>query len=149
MRLLSERQKRLRVQHDGRGRSPAVRQQILAYADERSRCSGKRRPPLPVDENALRAVDGVLELVALNDALGGRRRFLDVSDPIKHTHIFQIDDFLVLNEHKTRVFHQQHHTDNRTAEIVKSALKKGKRDHGQKRIGRVEQDRNIQVRSKS
>ena len=145
---LAVRKKRLGVEEDGRGRRPAVLNDFLVDSDERIRWSWNCRLPLGVDENASRAIDRVLELVALDNAF---RRYIGLLEMMENTksNIFQIDDFFVLNKHETRFFHQEHHTEYCTPEIMQRALKIGKGDHRQKSVRRVEQNRNVWIRRES
>ena len=146
--LLAVRKNRLGVEEDRRRWRPAVLNDFLIHSDEWVRWSWNSRLSLRVDENASRAIDRVLELVALDNAFSGRGGFLGVMEDTPSMNIFQIDDFFVLNKHERRFFHQQHHAENCTAEIMQRALKKGERDHGEKSIRRVEQNRDVWVRRK-
>lgn len=85
--LLAVRKNRLGVEEDRRRWRPAVLNDFLIHSDERIRWSWNGRLSLRVDENASRAIDRVLELVALDNAFGGRGGFLGVmADTGKQEH---------------------------------------------------------------
>lgn len=85
--LLAVRKNRLGVEEDRRRGRPAVLNDFLIHSDEWVRWSWNGGLSLRVDENASRAIDRVLELVALDNAFSGRGGFLGVkADTNKHEH---------------------------------------------------------------